>query len=166
VSDAAETVLTCNGVRHTKHYDEKADVSFLAQVDSADKTIVLKTPTTISHYDMQSKIWTSRPKVEITRLKIYDEKDGFLFVEKEGKVSDSDMVMNRRKSVFNDLPIVGGLFNSTYVIEIQKDDYARGIFDPYSGRLTVETRYYKTRGSQYEYGWSLTADCRKTQSLF
>ena len=79
VSNAAEITLTCNGVRNIKHYDEKHEVSFLAEVDVADKTVLLKEPTTVIHLDMETKTSTPKPEIEITKLKIYDEKEKRVF---------------------------------------------------------------------------------------
>jgi hypothetical protein len=161
VSNAADVILTCNGVRNIKHYDEKHEISFLAEVDVANKTILLKAPTTVIHLDTKTKTSTPKPEIEITTLRIYDEKEGFLFVEKEGKVDDSDIIIGKSRGFFSEL------FGSSHrTIEVREDDYARGVLNPYSGRLTVETRYYKTEGSQYEYGWSLSADCKNSQRLF
>jgi hypothetical protein len=168
VSNAGDVILTCNGVRNIKQYDEKHEISFLAEVDVAKKTILLKEPTTVIHLDMtKNRPSTEKPEIKITKLKIYDEKEGILFVEKEGKVDDSYIIMGKSSGFFSGLPIIGRLFGSSYrTIEVREDDDARGVLNPYSGRLTVETRYYKTEGSQYEYGWSLSADCKNSQKLF
>jgi hypothetical protein len=162
---AAEISLGCNGTMHTKHYNETNNVSYLAVVDLDDSSILLKTPRLALHYDATITTLTPKPSVEVLKLKIYAKQDGFLFIEEDSKLSDSTIVKMRKRFV-DDIPILNSLFTSTYTVEVLKDDYAKGSLSPYTGRLEIQTRYYKTTGSQYEYGWSLTADCKSAMRLF
>jgi hypothetical protein len=165
VAHAAEVNLACNGTIHTKHFNETHEVSYLAAIDLDNNSVLLKSPGLAFHYDTATKALTPEPRVDVLRLKIYAKQDGVLFVEKEGKLSDS-IIVNTRKGFVDDIPMLNSLFTSTYQVAVLEDDYARGTLSPHTGRLEVQTRYFQTKGSRYEYGWSLTADCKAAMRLF
>jgi hypothetical protein len=166
--NAAIINLSCEGTRSEKHYAEKREITYLAQIDLDRNEILLKTPRIIFQYDTKGESANPKPDVQQTHLKIYARQDGFLFIEKEGKVSDADYVMGLRQNSLHEWPVIGRFFNerTTYEVRVRSDDYARGFFDPYSGRLTLETRFYKTAGPDYEYGWSIDARCKNAQQPF
>jgi hypothetical protein len=166
--NAAIINLSCEGTRSEKHYAEKKEITYLAQIDLDQNEILLKTPQLSFQYDTKGESLTPKPDVKQTHLKIYAKQDGLLFLEKEGKVSDADLVFGFRKNSLHEWPVIGRFFNdrTPYEIKVRSDDYARGFFDPYSGRLTLETRFYKTEGPDYEYGWSIDVRCKNAQQPF
>jgi hypothetical protein len=167
--NAAIINLSCEGTRSEKHYAEKREITYLAQIDLDRNEILLKTPRiTFQFDDTKGESANLKLDVEQTHLKIYAIQDGFLFLEKEGKVNDSDFVIGRRENSLHEWPVIGRFFNdrTPYEVKVRSDDYARGFFDPYLGRLTLETRFYTTAGPDYEYGWSLDARCKNAQQPF
>jgi hypothetical protein len=119
--NAAIINLSCEGTRGEKHYPEKKEITYLAQIDLDRNEILLKTPRIIFKYDTKGESSNPKPDVELTRLKIYARQDGFLFIEKEGKVSDADLVMGLRQNSLHEWPVIGRFFNGRTAYEVKSD---------------------------------------------
>jgi hypothetical protein len=150
----SNVLLHCTGKKHIKHYGATEDLSASVNINWDKKELLLNHVQEVRKLNLRgkaSKRFFKEIKDVYTIVNIFD---GYLALKKTGSVNNDSIVFNESSS------------GEGYRVKIKKDDTAAGKLDRFSGNLNIETKYYHTKGDEFEYGWAIKSLCKKKEKLF